>query len=78
MNVVMEKETTYSTDDIQNRDPVTGNPRFNTRVIAAMEEARAMMRGEIPSRRYKFHEFFVCLYAARRNFYLQACMGNIF
>jgi len=34
------------------RDPVTGNPRYNAETIAAIEEGRAMMRGEIPSKLY--------------------------
>ena len=33
-------------------DPVTGNPRYNTETIAAIEEGRAMMRGEIPAKRF--------------------------
>jgi len=35
------------------RDPVTGNPRFNAETLAAMEESRAIMRGEIPTKWYK-------------------------
>ena len=38
------------------RDPVTGNPPFNAKVKAAMEEARAMIRGEIPANWHKPHE----------------------
>jgi hypothetical protein len=38
-----------------NRDPVTGNPRYNAETIAAIEEGRAMMRGEIPA--IRFHSF---------------------
>ena len=34
------------------RDPVTGEERFNAKTIAAIEEGRAMMRGEIPSKLY--------------------------
>ena len=34
------------------RDPVTGEERFNAETIAAIEEGRAMMRGEIPSKLY--------------------------
>ena len=41
----------------QNRDPETGNPRFNAKALAAMEEARAMARGEIPANWHKPHEF---------------------
>ena len=33
-------------------DPITGNPRYNAETAAAIEEGRAMMRGEIPSRRF--------------------------
>jgi hypothetical protein len=35
-----------------NRDPVTGNPRYNTETIAAIEEGDAMLRGEIPAKWY--------------------------
>ena len=41
----------------QNRDPVTGNPRFNAKVLAAIEEGEAMMRGDIPAKWHKPHEF---------------------
>ncbi|MDR1803891.1 MAG: hypothetical protein LBQ94_09820 [Treponema sp.] len=34
------------------RDPVTGEELFNAKTIAAIEEGRAMMRGEIPSKLY--------------------------
>ena len=34
------------------RDPETGEPRFNSETIAAIEEGRAMMRGEIPAQRF--------------------------
>jgi len=34
----------------KHRDPVTGNPRYNAETIAAIEEGKAMMRGEIPSK----------------------------
>jgi hypothetical protein len=34
------------------RDPVTGEELFNAETIAAIEEGRAMMRGEIPSKLY--------------------------
>jgi hypothetical protein len=33
-------------------DPETGNPRFNAETIASIEEGRAMMRGEIPAKRF--------------------------
>jgi hypothetical protein len=39
----------------QRRDPLTGELRFNAETVAAIEEGRAMMRGEIPSRLY--HSF---------------------
>ena len=39
------------------RDPVTKNPRFNAETLAAFEETKAIMRGEIPAKRYKTHEF---------------------
>ncbi|MCL2722498.1 MAG: hypothetical protein FWD47_14300 [Treponema sp.] len=38
-------------------DPVTKNPRFNSETLAAFEETKAIMRGEIPAKRYKPHEF---------------------
>ena len=39
------------------RDPVTGNPRFNAETLAAFEETKAIMRGEIPVKKHKPHEF---------------------
>jgi hypothetical protein len=33
-------------------DPVTGEELFNAKTVAAIEEGRAMMRGEIPSKLY--------------------------
>ena len=64
MNAVIEKETAYDAgiDDecpicAKNRDPVTGNPRFNARTLAAIEEGEAMMRGDIPAKWHKPHEF---------------------
>jgi len=33
-------------------DPVTGNPHYNAETVAAIEEGRAMMRGEIPANRF--------------------------
>ena len=33
-------------------DPITGNPRYNAETIAAIEEGRAMIRGEIPAKRF--------------------------
>ena len=38
------------------RDPITGNPPFNAKARAAMEESRAAMRGEIPAKWHKPHE----------------------
>jgi len=35
------------------RDPVTGEELFNAKTVAAIEESRAMMRGEIPAKRFK-------------------------
>jgi len=64
MNAVMEKEAVYRTDIdddctiyAQGRDPVTGNPLFNDKALAAIAEGDAMIRGEIPGRWYKPHEF---------------------
>jgi hypothetical protein len=64
VNAVLPKE---KTQDIgidgecpicaQNRDPVTGNPRFNAETLAAFEETKAIMRGEIPVKWYKPDEF---------------------
>jgi len=34
------------------RDPITGNPRYNAKTVAAIEEGRAMIRGEIPAKWY--------------------------
>jgi hypothetical protein len=34
------------------REPVTGKPRYNAETIAAIEEGKAMMRGEIPAKRF--------------------------
>jgi hypothetical protein len=36
-----------------NRDPVTGEERFNAETIAAFEEGDAILRGEIPAKWYK-------------------------
>ena len=37
-------------------DPVTGNPRYNAETLAAFEEAKAIMRGEIPVEWHKPEE----------------------
>jgi hypothetical protein len=34
------------------RDPVTGEEFYNAETVAAIEEGRAMMRGEIPANRF--------------------------
>jgi len=34
------------------RDPVTGEERFNAETAAAIREGRAMMKGEIPAKRF--------------------------
>jgi len=36
----------------KHRDPITGNPRYNAETVAAIEEGRAMLRGEIPAKWY--------------------------
>ena len=36
----------------KHRDPKTGEPRFNAETVAAIEEGRAIMRGEIPAKWY--------------------------
>jgi hypothetical protein len=33
-------------------DPETGNPRFNAKTLAAMQEARDIMSGKIPAKWY--------------------------
>jgi len=37
---------------VAHRDPVTGEELFNAETVAAIEEGRAMMRGEIPAKWY--------------------------
>ncbi|MDR2964518.1 MAG: hypothetical protein LBU88_01955 [Treponema sp.] len=37
-------------------DPETGNPRFDAETVASIEEGRAMMRGEIPAKRFNSFE----------------------
>ena len=39
------------------RDPKTGALPFNAKVLAAMEESKAAMRGDIPAKWYKSNEF---------------------
>ena len=36
----------------KHRDPETGEFRFNAETVAAIEEGRAMMRGEIPAQQF--------------------------
>jgi hypothetical protein len=36
-----------------NRDPVTGNPRYNAETIAGMQEVEDMISGKIPAKWYK-------------------------
>jgi len=36
----------------KHRDPETGELRFNTETIAAIEEGRSMMQGKIPAQRF--------------------------
>ena len=36
----------------RNIDPETGNPHYGPNTVAAIEEGRAMMRGEIPAKRF--------------------------
>jgi hypothetical protein len=40
----------------EHRDPETGNPRYNAKALAAIEEGEAMMRGEIPAKWHKPEE----------------------
>jgi hypothetical protein len=63
MTSVLPKEKTQDTGIdgecpicAQNRDPVTGNPRYNAKALAAIEEARAITRGEIPAKWHKPEE----------------------
>jgi hypothetical protein len=35
-----------------NRDPVTGEERFNAKTLAAFAEGDAILRGEIPAKRF--------------------------
>jgi len=37
----------------KNIDPVTGNPRYNAKVLAAVAEAEAMIKGDIPAKWHK-------------------------
>jgi hypothetical protein len=37
---------------VAHRDPITGEERFNAETAAAIREGRAMMRGEIPAKRF--------------------------
>ena len=37
---------------VQNRDPITGNPRYNAQTVSAIEEGIAISRGEIPAKRF--------------------------
>ena len=40
----------------KHRDPETGEPLYNAKTIAAIEEGKAMMRGEIPAKWYNSFE----------------------
>ena len=40
----------------KNRDPITGELRFNAETIKAFEEGDAILRGEIPAKRYNSFE----------------------
>jgi hypothetical protein len=49
-------------------DPETEDPPFNAETVAAIEEGRAMMRGEIPSKLYhSFEEMLADLDAGDEN-----------
>ena len=60
MNTILEKDLV---SDIgidaecpicaQHRDPATGNPRYNAKALAAIGEAEAMFRGDIPVKWHK-------------------------
>ena len=61
MNAIIETKDTILDTEINEecpicsklRDPKTGAPLYNARVLAAMEESRAIMRGEVPAKWYK-------------------------
>jgi len=61
MNAVMETKDTILEIGIDGecpicsklRDPKTNALPYNAKVLAAMEESRAIMRGEIPTKWYK-------------------------
>ena len=36
----------------KNIDPITGNPRYNTETVAAIEEGIAISHGDIPAKRF--------------------------
>jgi len=57
MDVVMLKDTALDIG-IDNECPICGeNPRYNAKALAAIEEGRAIMRGETSAVRHKPHEF---------------------
>ena len=43
---------TFTPAPERNYDSETGNPRYNAETVAAIKEGRAMMRGEIPTKRF--------------------------
>jgi len=56
MNAVMLKDTVVDIG-IENECPICGeNPRYNAKALAAIEEGRAITRGETPAIRHKPHE----------------------
>jgi len=51
-NVDIDGDCPICVRNARNIDPETGNPRYNAETVAAIEEGRAMMRGEIPAKRF--------------------------
>jgi len=57
MGIVMLKDTALDIG-IDSECPICSeNPRYNAKALAAIEEGRAITRGDIPSVRHKPHEF---------------------
>ena len=53
MSTVLTKDISSEIGICTLREPT---PRFNAETLAAFEETKAIMRGEIPAKRYKTHE----------------------
>ena len=58
MSTVLTKYITSEIDSERSLcDFINTTPRFNAETLAAFEETKAIMLGEIPAKRYKPHEF---------------------